>query len=206
MSEPVELSVSLFESLQTLAGAAAQLQHAVDASTQTHSDDSVVSVLFRAMRVAHAACEAALTRVEPMYDADMRETTELVGCKEMVRAALENANTIVLALEYASVQYADWLSSQISVASLCGDDAMCAALDSNNVSAVALGITLSTELGISPSRNLVHYLIAKHDKPNVRVLRVLLSSPPVVSSGACYDEDNLTALMHASIKWTHGSN
>jgi hypothetical protein len=79
------------------------------------------------MRVAHAACEAALTRIEPLYDA-VRDAAEYALCNEMVASALENATMIVSALEFASTQ--SFLSMD-----LCCDAAMRAAILTKNISA-----------------------------------------------------------------------
>jgi hypothetical protein len=67
MYDASELSVALFASMRALTCAEAQLHE-----NETEKEECLItSALVRATRVAHAACEAALTRVEPMYDADL---------------------------------------------------------------------------------------------------------------------------------------
>lgn len=162
-TEAAELSVTIFAAMNALVGAEAQLYAAV-AVAQTNAKpestpepelERVTTALFHATRVAHAACEAALTRVEPMYDADLRlrshETEEYAGCKTEVASALENASTIATALEYASMQYAGWMLRSISYELLCDDDAMSEAIKNDNIGKVALCVVLLQESRIRPS-------------------------------------------------------
>jgi hypothetical protein len=188
-TEAAELSVTIFAAMNVLVGAEAQLYAAV-AVAQTNAKpestpepelERVTTALFHATRVAHAACEAALTRVEPMYDADLRlrlhETEEYAGCKTEVASALENASTIATALEYASTQYAGWMSRSISYDSLCDDDAMSEAIHGDNIGHVALGIVLLLESQSTASTRNYFFSVLRKAQPNLRVLRMLLSSP-----------------------------
>ena len=189
-TEAAELSVTIFAAMNVLVGAEAQLYAAV-AVAQTNAKpestpepelERVTTALFHATRVAHAACEAALTGVEPMYDADLRlrlhETEEYAGCKTEVASALENASTIATALEYASTQYAGWwMLRSISYELLCDDDAMSEAIKTDNIGKVALCVVLLQESRIRPSPRCQFFHILSAKTLNMRVLRMLLSSP-----------------------------
>jgi hypothetical protein len=157
-------------------------------------ETSVVSALCHAMRVAHASCEAALTRVERMYDADLAacDADEFVLCKEMAESAVFHASTFVSALEYASTQ------SSLSV-ELCSDTAMRAAIDAESMGAVSLGVVLLSEFNfvLSP-RGLFLYVLRHDHHPSAHMLRVLLSSSVLVAQiNDCTDSQH-TALMIAS--------
>jgi ankyrin repeat protein len=195
MCEASKLSLALFASMHALTCAEAQLHE-----NRIHESNEciITSALVHAMRVAHAACEAALTRVEPMYDADLnaRDSAEYALCKTAVASALENAKTIVSALEYASTSS---FASQ-TPADWCSDVAMRAAIDAENIGAVALGVVLLSEFDfIVPPRNLF-FCMLKHSRcyANVRVLRMLLSSRKLQSTICDRDENSQTVLMIAS--------
>lgn len=192
MSEPQELSIALFAAINALACAEAQLQTAVH--TREHN---VVGVLVYAMRVAHATCEAALTRVEPFYDADTRVPEEYAACTTTVASALMKARIVTAALEYASTL----LPLQPSPEIWCGEKAMRAAIDAENTGAVALGIVLLSECNaVAPPRGLFVYALkqAKSDAQILHVLHILLSSPALAATIADRDESDNTALMIAS--------
>jgi hypothetical protein len=106
-SEAADSSVALFAAMHALEIAEAQLQHAVTEANEAneakeaskHNEclkpEHVVANLLYAARVAHAACETALTRVEPMYEDNVHGTEEEHGlCYEMVNTALTNARTV----------------------------------------------------------------------------------------------------------------
>lgn len=65
MCDASDLSIALFASMNALAGAEAQLH---EKDRENENECIITSALVHAMRVAHATCEAALARVEPMYD------------------------------------------------------------------------------------------------------------------------------------------
>jgi ankyrin repeat protein len=164
-----ELSTALFASMHALACAEAQLH---EKEPIDENETRIITALDHAMRVAHAACEAALTRVEPLYDADviLRNPAEFASCKTEVASALENANVVVSALEYASTQ------SLLSV-DVCVDAAMRAAIDTESIGAVALGVVLLSEFdAIVPPRGLFLHAL-QHKNAAIDVLQVLLSSP-----------------------------
>jgi hypothetical protein len=186
MCEASELSVALFASMHALTCADAQLHE--KESERKEGETCIVSVLDHAMRVAHASCEAALTRVEPLYDADLQNSAEVVLCNEMVASALENASVVVSALEYASTQ------SFLSV-DVCGDAAMRAAISEEHIGAVALGVVLLSEFdAVVPPRGL--FLLSKTIK-SVRVVQVLLSSFRLVAHITDLDDSDNTVLMLA---------
>ena len=170
MSDASELSVALFASMHALTCAEAQLHE----KERRENETCIVSALVHAMRVAHASCEAALTRVEPMYDAVTCDAAEFALCNAAVASALENANVVVSALKYASTQ------SLLSV-DVCVDASMRAAIDTENMCAVALGVVLLSEFdAIVPPRGL--FLCALQRKnPAIDILQVLLSSPALQS-------------------------
>jgi ankyrin repeat protein len=171
--------------MHALACAEAQLHE-----KKTENECVVESALVHAMRVAHASCETALTRVEPLYDAAVYDTAECALCTTIVASALENASVVVSALEYASTQ------SLLSV-DVCGDAAMRTTILTENIGAVALSVVLLSELdAIVPSRGL--FLYALRNNTNVQILRVLLSSPVLVLHITDRDDKNNTALMVAS--------
>jgi serine/threonine-protein phosphatase 6 regulatory ankyrin repeat subunit B len=181
MCEASALSVALFKSMHALACAEAQLH-------EKEGETCIVSALDHAMRVAHASCEAALTRVDPLYDAAICDAAEYALCKAEVASALENAKIIVFALEYASTQ------SALSV-DLCGDAAMRAAIFCKSIGAVALGVVLLSEFdAVVPPRGL--FLLSTTIK-SVQILRVLLLSPALVAHINDLDEHNNTVLMNA---------
>ncbi len=183
-----ESSVALFASMHALACAEAQL-HEKEGERQ-ENETCIVSALDHAMRVAHASCEAALTRVEPMYDADviLRNPAEFASCETEVATALENAKMIVSALKFASTQ------SFLSV-DVCVEAAMRAAIDTDNIGAVALGVVLLSEFDtIVPPRGL--FLLPKTIK-NVQIVRVLLLSPMLVATIGDLDDSDNTVLMLA---------
>jgi ankyrin repeat protein len=189
MCEAFALSGSLFASLHALACAEAQLHE--QESERKEVETCIVFALVHAMRVAHAACEAALTRIEPLYDAAVRDAAEYALCNEMVASALENATMIVSALEYASTQL--FLSVDV-----CGDAAMRAAIDAESIGAVALGVVLLSEFPsiVAPRGLFVHALRCTR----VDILRMLLSSPALVAHIIDRDpRNNNTLLMLPSV-------
>jgi Ankyrin repeats (3 copies) len=181
------LSGSLFASLHALTCAEAQLHE--KESERKEGETCIVSALVHATSVAHASCEAALTRIDPLYDAVTCDAAEYALCKAEVASAQENAKMIVSALEFASTQ------SLLSV-DLCGDAAMRAAICTENIGAVALGVVLLSEFAsIVPPRGLfVHALRCTC----VDILRVLLLSSGLVAHITDLDEQNNTVLMLAS--------
>jgi uncharacterized protein len=184
------MSIALFSIMNALASAEAQLH---EKEMILESETCIVSVLVHAVRVAHAACEAALTRVEPMYDADFNSNAaEYCLCKTEVATALENAKTIVSALEYASTRH------MLSV-DMCGDVAMRAAIDAENIGAVALGVVLLSKIATLPPRDLLYYAL-NQKKLDIHVFRMLLSSPAVVSNyeDSKYNNKNTALMMIAS--------
>jgi Ankyrin repeats (3 copies)/Ankyrin repeat len=188
MCEVSALSVALFASMHALTCAEAQLHE--KERERNECETCIVSALDHAMRVAHASCEAALTRVEPLYDAAVRDAAEYALCNEMVASALENAKMIVSALEFASTQ------SFLSV-DACGDAAMRAAILTENIGAVALGVVMLSEFtSIVPPRGL--FLLSMTIK-SVDILRVLLLSSRLVAHITDLDEHNNTVLMLASM-------
>ena len=209
--EAVSLSIELFAIIRALDGADALLQQ-LHNTTDAQKHD-VVTILLHATRVAHAACETALTRVEPMYDADpdacdTAAAAEYAMCKAMVKSALEHASTVVLALEYASTQHADWgsLSSPPLPADVCSETCMREAIRAENVGAVALGIVILFELqsgssvAIVPPRGLfVCALVECNNGPNKHILRLLLSSPALTENITDCDDDHNTVLMIAAM-------
>ena len=163
------MSVALFAAMNALTCAEAQLHE----NKRQESETCIVLALVRAGRVAHAACEAALTRVEPMYDVAVCDAAEYASCKTAVACALENASVIVSALEHTSTQ------SSLSV-HLCSDKAMRAAIDAENAGAVALGVVLLSEFrSIAPPRGL--FLHALRRKSALCIVRLLLSSPVIIA-------------------------
>ena len=169
MYDASELSAALFASMHALTCAEAQLH---EKEPIDENETRIVSALDHAMRVAHASCEAALTRVDPLYDAAICDAAEYALCKAEVASALENAKIIVSVLEYASTQ------SALSV-DLCGDAAMRAAIFCESIGAVALGVVLLAELKtVVPPRGL--FLLSTTIK-SVQVVRVLLLSPALVA-------------------------
>jgi ankyrin repeat protein len=184
-TEAAALSVEMFAAMNALTCAEARLQHTAS-ETATVPIHQIVSILLYASRVAYAACEAALTRVEPMYETDtrMHETEEHIGCKTEVAFARERANTVASALEFASTQYAAWVSSSFSLllllANLCSNEAMHAAIDGHDMGAVALCVVLLPEAAILAPRGLFLYTLCAY-KPNIQILRMLLSSPALVA-------------------------
>lgn len=209
--EAASLSIELFAIMRALDGADALLHQLHTTDARKHEND-VVTILLHTTRVAHAACETALTRVEPMYDADpdacdTAAAAEYAMCKAVVKSALEHASTVVLALEYASTQHADWgsLSSPPLPADVCSETCMREAIRAENVGAVALGVVVLFELqsgssaAVEPPRGLfVCALIECNDGPNMHILRLLLSSPALTEHIADCDDDHNTALMIAS--------
>jgi serine/threonine-protein phosphatase 6 regulatory ankyrin repeat subunit B len=160
-------------------------------SERKEGETCIVSALDHAMRVAHASCEAALTRVDPLYDAAICDAAEYALCKAEVASALENAKIIVFALEYASTQ------SFLSV-DLCGDAAMRAAIFCESIGAVALSVVLLTEFdAVVPPRGL--FLLSQTIK-SVQVVRVLLSSPVLVLHITDRDDSDNTVLMLAVLR------
>jgi ankyrin repeat protein len=213
MSDTKEKSIALFEVMDALTGARVQLQDAVAEACgvgDVQTGECFVSILRRAMLVAHAACEAALTRLEPMYDAaaDLHETEEIAFCDKMVESTLQKSNIVVSALVYASTQCASWLSSlfPLNQASLCcGETAMHAAIEAANIGAVALGVVLLQELRMTPSGGFLRLLLlhALNQKEiNIHVFRILLSSSELAASIGDRDDDKHTALMNAA-RWGH---
>jgi hypothetical protein len=165
------LSVALFAAMNALTCAEAQLHE--KEREKKECETCIVLALVHAMRVTHATCEAALTRVEPMYDAATCDASEYASCKTAVACALENASVIVCALEHASTQ--SFLSMDV-----CGDAAMRAAIDAANVGAVALGVVLLSEFhAIAPPRGL--FLHALRRKSALCIVRLLLSSPVIIT-------------------------
>jgi hypothetical protein len=165
------LSVALFAAMNALTCAEAQLHE----NKRQQSETCIVLALVRAGRVAHAACEAALTRVEPMYDVAVCDAAEYeyASCKTAVACALENASVIVSALEHTGTQ------SSLSV-HMCSDAAMRAAIDAENAGAVALGVVLLSEFRfIAPPRGL--FLHALRRKSALCIVRLLLSSPVIIA-------------------------
>jgi hypothetical protein len=210
--EAKTLSCALFAAINTLVGAEAQLQEAItihaDCSCSSSDPQRIVASLFHAMRVAHAACETALTRVEPMYDADFREDT---ACVETAETALANANTVAWALDYASTQYTIWLSlpSPPSQEQLCGEKAMCAAIDSKCAGAVALGVVMLSEChSVVPPRGsqslFIHAMTREFEFP-LHMLHVLLSSHVLYATITDADCNDTTLLMYAAQHDQHES-
>jgi ankyrin repeat protein len=206
-SEAADSSVALFAAMHALEIAEAQLQHAVIEATEAREaskDDEcptpehVVANLLHAARVAHAACETALTRVEPMYEENVHGTEEEHGlCYEMVNTALTNARTVASALEYASTQYAGWSMSLYAYPQLqqmLWEDAMrVLALNNDQTGVVALGVVLLSS-DIPPPRGLFLRSL------NARMLQILLFSPILTATiNDCDDQQN-TALMLASAR------
>ncbi len=153
-----------------------------------------VSVLLRAMQNAHAACEAALTRIEPMYDADICDAV----CVKMVENTLCHARAVAAALEFASTQNADWFES-LSLPqrdALCGEPAMRAALDVENIGALALGVVLLAESDAIAPRGLFVY--AMKSQTSIHVLRILMSSQMLLETITDYEDSNYTPLMFAA--------
>jgi ankyrin repeat protein len=186
MCEASELSVALFASMHALTCAEAQLHE--KEGKRKKGEACIVSALDHAMRVAHASCEAALTRVEPLYDAAICDAAEYALCKAEVASALENASVVVSALEYASTQVS------LSV-DLCGDAAMRAAIFCESIGAVALGVVLLSEFdAVVPPRGL--FLLSMTIK-SVQVVRVLLLSPVLVATIGDLDDSDNTVLMLA---------
>ena len=192
MCEASDLSIALFASMNALAGAEAQLH---ENDTDKKNECIVTSALVHAMRVAHAACEAALARVEPMYDDPICDAAEYALCKTEVASALDNAQTIVSALEYASTL----LPLPLLPESLCDEVGMRAAIDAKSIGAVALGVVLFSEFEcIVPPHDLFLYALRRgFDDISIQVLRMLMLSPKLQET-ITNCEYGFTALMLAS--------
>jgi hypothetical protein len=193
-AEVVAQSQTLFSAISALDGTEAQFQHAIDGSESTDCDNQneterVVSTLLYAARVARAACEVALTRIEPMYDADWRTTDDYTMCVNVVQEALANANTINCALlEYVGVRLAGSFPSQ---AVLCEHEAMCKAIHFEMVGAVALGVVMLEfgEFSVAAPKTIPHSLCHHallQQQPNMTILRILLSSPTLAATAMEY--------------------
>lgn len=206
VGEAVELSVTLFKSIALLEGAEAQLQDALsDAAPLKNETKRVVKSLLYAKHVAHAACEAALTRAEHMYTKDTRGTEEYEGCKEMAASVMLQASTISSAIEYASAQCANWLvsASPPSLEELCGDDAMRAAIDSGSVGALAIGVVLLSESSTLPllrGTNFLFYALEGRSEPQTTILDILLHSPVFKARVSDRDNKQHTPLMIAAMR------
>jgi ankyrin repeat protein len=208
-ADAVELSVALFDSINKLEGAAAQLHDAMTkAEAEAEAEHTfieskhVMTALFRAKCVAHAMCEAALTRVEPLFTSHDDET-EITECKKAVASALVFANTVKTALEHASDRCADWYGSLSppSYASLCDDDALRTAIDAGNVGALAMGVVLVSESRVvfTQRTNLLLYALeGSLPEPEPRMLYVLLHWPAFQSSITAARDDKRTSLMLAA--------
>jgi hypothetical protein len=204
--EAVELSVSLFKSISLLEGAEAQLQDALsDAAPLGTETKRVVKSLLYAKHVAHAACEAALTRAEQMYTQDTRGTEEHEGCKEMAASVMLQASTVSSAIEYVSAQCANWSvsASPPSLEELCGDDEMRAAIDSGSVGALAIGVVLLSESSTLPllrGTNFLFYALEGRSEPQTTILDILLHSPVFKASVTDRDNKQYTPLMIAAMR------
>ena len=200
-SEASTLSIALFDAMDALLCAEAQLYE--KPRDDAGNVSSIVATLLHATRVVHAACEAALTRVEPMYDAHVnaRDAAEHVACKDMVATALLNASTVVSALEYASTQVFDGSCSRITPclrpADLCSEAAMREAIDAGSIGAVALGIVCLESAQFPPPRGLF-ISVLQTATVNCLILRLLLSSSALQTTMIDRDIENYTALMRAS--------
>jgi Ankyrin repeats (3 copies) len=206
-AEVVALCQTLFAAISALDGTEAQFQHAIDGSEATGRDNKneierVVSTLLHAARVARAACEVALTRMEPMYDDDLCTTANYTVCVNVVQEALANANTVNFALlAYASMRLAGSLPSQEV---LCENEAMHNAILFEMVGAVALGVVM-LEFGVfsvsAPKkipRGLFHHTL-QQKQPNMTILHILLSSPTLTVT-ATETDCTTTALGIASYR------
>lgn len=201
IEEARDRSLSLFRAIDTLTVAKAQLE--TNFNDRRDDDDKndasrIASTLLHGVRVAHASCETALTRVEPFYTNGAQAACDVFECRAMADTALTGAHTVVVAIQYACFQCADWAASPfpLSQAALCSDNAIRDAIDMERVGEVALGVVLAAN-DTTRHDNLVLYVCEKSNAPNTPILRMLLASPVFVASLDDCNERGDTPLMVA---------
>ena len=123
------LSVSLFRAMETLVHAEAHLHSVHSEKEDGKTEAKITTTLFRASQVAHSSCESALAHIEPFYDTHTESTvaddSASCSCRSLVSSALENADTVFMALEHAS-KHCEITTLPMSM--FCGDEAMRAAM------------------------------------------------------------------------------
>jgi ankyrin repeat protein len=196
------LSLALYQSIETLECSEAHLHN----ETQQQSESEHAPLLVHAARVAKASCEDALTRVDSLLiliETGAGDIASLTSCQEFVDNALVNASTVSRALEHTRA-----CTRLSSVDLLCGEEAMGAAIEADDLGALALSVVLfqetlqSTE--ILAARKLVHLGIAikKEKTCNANILRLLLSVPAIAASANIFSANifgrKRTALMIAA--------